>query len=56
MTRNPDASHVKRIYYMSKSVQDVLELNIKIGERLKIHLPWAKSFCRCPVDICSVSI
>jgi multisite-specific tRNA:(cytosine-C5)-methyltransferase len=44
MTRNPDASHVKRIYYMSKSVQDVLELNIKIGERLKITSLGLKVF------------
>lgn len=44
VTRNPDTSHVKRIYYVSKSVQDVLELNIKIGERLKITSLGLKIF------------
>lgn len=44
VTRNPDASHVKRIYYVSKSVQDVLELNIKVGERLKITSLGLKIF------------
>ncbi|GJN20554.1 hypothetical protein PR202_gb07946 [Eleusine coracana subsp. coracana] len=46
VTRNPDSSHVKRIYYVSKSVQDVLELNIKIGERLKITSLGLKIFER----------
>ncbi|CAD6218860.1 unnamed protein product [Miscanthus lutarioriparius] len=46
VTRNPDASHVKRIYYVSKSVQDVLELNIKVGERLKITSLGLKIFER----------
>ncbi|KAG2635616.1 hypothetical protein PVAP13_2NG400100 [Panicum virgatum] len=44
VTRNPDTSHVKRIYYVSKSVQDVLELNIKVGERLKITSLGLKIF------------
>jgi multisite-specific tRNA:(cytosine-C5)-methyltransferase len=44
VTRNPDASHVKRIYYASKSVQDILDLNIKIGERLKITSLGLKIF------------
>ncbi|KAK8459984.1 hypothetical protein SEVIR_2G250800v4 [Setaria viridis] len=46
VTRNPDTSHVKRIYYVSKSVQDVLELNIKVGERLKITSLGLKIFER----------
>ncbi|XP_062193834.1 uncharacterized protein LOC133897208 [Phragmites australis] len=46
VTRNPDASHVKRIYYVSKSVQDVLDLNIKVGERLKITSLGLKIFER----------
>ncbi|KAL6888274.1 hypothetical protein ACP4OV_009300 [Aristida adscensionis] len=46
VTRNPDASHVKRIYYVSKSVRDVLELNIKVGERLKITSLGLKIFER----------
>lgn len=44
VTRNPDTSHVKRIYYVSESVQDVLELNIKVGERLKITSLGLKIF------------
>ncbi|KAH0455453.1 hypothetical protein IEQ34_015485 [Dendrobium chrysotoxum] len=36
VTRNIDANHVKRIYYISKSVHDILELNFKVGEKLKI--------------------
>ncbi|KAL6656177.1 hypothetical protein ACP70R_007003 [Stipagrostis hirtigluma subsp. patula] len=46
ITRNPDASHVKRIYYVSKSVRDVLELNVKVGERLKITSLGLKIFER----------
>ncbi|EER96904.1 tRNA (cytosine(34)-C(5))-methyltransferase isoform X2 [Sorghum bicolor] len=46
VTRNPDASHVKRIYYVSKSVQDALQLNIKVGERLKITSLGLKIFER----------
>ncbi|CAN6196283.1 unnamed protein product [Urochloa humidicola] len=46
VTRNPDTSHVKRIYYVSKSVQDVLKLNIKVGERLKITSLGLKIFER----------
>lgn len=44
VTRNPDAAHVKRIYYVSKSVQEVLELNVKVGERLKITSLGLKIF------------
>ncbi|KAL5201391.1 hypothetical protein ABZP36_035745 [Zizania latifolia] len=46
VTRNPDANHVKRIYYVSKSVQEVLELNVKVGERLKITSLGLKIFER----------
>uniref|UniRef100_A0A0E0B478 SAM-dependent MTase RsmB/NOP-type domain-containing protein n=1 Tax=Oryza glumipatula TaxID=40148 RepID=A0A0E0B478_9ORYZ len=46
VTRNPDAGHVKRIYYVSKSVQEVLELNVKVGERLKITSLGLKIFER----------
>ncbi|KAG8057096.1 hypothetical protein GUJ93_ZPchr0002g24766 [Zizania palustris] len=48
VTRNPDASHVKRIYYVSKSVQEVLELNVKVGERLKITSLGLKIFVSVP--------
>ncbi|KAF9609560.1 hypothetical protein IFM89_016996 [Coptis chinensis] len=46
VTRNNDAQHVKRIYYISKSVQDVLKLNIRVGERLKITSVGLKIFER----------
>ncbi|CAM0951796.1 unnamed protein product [Alopecurus aequalis] len=46
VTRNPDTSHVKRIYYVSKSVQEVLKLNVKVGERLKITSLGLKIFER----------
>jgi multisite-specific tRNA:(cytosine-C5)-methyltransferase len=53
VTRNPDTSHVKRIYYVSKSVQEVLELNVKVGERLKITSLGLKIFVSVPL-ICDV--
>lgn len=46
VTRNSDASHVKRIYYVSKSVHDVLELNFQVGQRLKITSLGLKVFER----------
>ncbi|WOK96254.1 multisite-specific tRNA:(cytosine-C(5))-methyltransferase isoform X1 [Canna indica] len=46
VTRNSDSNHVKRIYYISKSVQDILQLNIQIGERLKITSVGLKIFER----------
>ncbi|KAJ7945427.1 tRNA (Cytosine(34)-C(5))-methyltransferase [Quillaja saponaria] len=46
ITRNSDTSHVKRIYYVSKSVKDVLELNFSVGERLKITSIGLKMFER----------
>lgn len=36
ITRNSDINHVKRIYYISKSVKKVLELNFITGQQLKI--------------------
>jgi multisite-specific tRNA:(cytosine-C5)-methyltransferase len=53
VTRNPDTSHVKRIYYVSKSVQEVLELNVKVGERLKITSLGLKIFVSV-TQICDV--
>lgn len=44
VTRNSDTSHVKRIYYISKSVKDVLELNFKVGQQLKITSIGLKMF------------
>ncbi|XP_061344392.1 uncharacterized protein LOC133290324 [Gastrolobium bilobum] len=46
VTRNNDTSHVKRIYYISKSVKDVLELNFSGGQQLKITSIGLKMFER----------
>ncbi|XP_027335289.1 tRNA (cytosine(34)-C(5))-methyltransferase-like isoform X2 [Abrus precatorius] len=46
VTRNNDTSHVKRIYYVSKSVKDVLELNFSVGQQLKITSVGLKIFER----------
>ncbi|XVF61574.1 hypothetical protein PTKIN_Ptkin08bG0140900 [Pterospermum kingtungense] len=44
VTRNNDTNHVKRIYYVSKSVKDVLELNFRGGQQLKITSVGLKLF------------
>lgn len=44
VTRNEDATHVKRIYYISKSVHNALQLNIQAGQRLKITSLGLKVF------------
>ncbi|KAI8536301.1 hypothetical protein RHMOL_Rhmol10G0246900 [Rhododendron molle] len=46
VTRNSDTNHVKRIYYVSKSVKDILELNFKGGQQLKITSIGLKMFER----------
>lgn len=46
VTRNNDANHVKRIYYISKSVHDTLRLNFQAGQRLKITSLGLKIFER----------
>ncbi|XP_043722063.1 multisite-specific tRNA:(cytosine-C(5))-methyltransferase-like isoform X2 [Telopea speciosissima] len=46
VTRNLDTHHVKRIYYISKSVQGVLNLNFLAGQRLKIASVGLKTFER----------
>ncbi|XP_073010109.1 uncharacterized protein [Typha latifolia] len=46
VTRNHDANHVKRIYYVSKSVNDLLQLNFQVGQRLKITSLGLKIFER----------
>lgn len=46
VTRNSDIDHVKRIYYVSKSVKDILELNSKGGQQLKITSVGLKMFER----------
>lgn len=44
LTRNSDTNHVKRIYYISKSVKDILELNFSVGQQLKITSIGLKMF------------
>ncbi|GAA0145806.1 RNA methyltransferase [Lithospermum erythrorhizon] len=46
VTRNSDTGSVKRIYYVSKSVKDVLELNLSAGQPLKIASVGIKMFER----------
>ncbi|XP_044484350.1 RNA cytosine-C(5)-methyltransferase NSUN2-like isoform X2 [Mangifera indica] len=46
VTRNSDAKHVKRIYYVSNSVKDILELNFRVGQQLKITSVGLKMFER----------
>ncbi|GAB2283327.1 hypothetical protein Dimus_017844 [Dionaea muscipula] len=46
VVRNSDNNHVKRIYYISGSVKDVLELNFQVGQQLKIAAVGLKMFER----------
>ncbi|KAJ1381984.1 hypothetical protein SESBI_44639 [Sesbania bispinosa] len=46
VTRNNDTNHVKRIYYVSKPVKNVLELNFSVGQQLKITSVGLKIFER----------
>ncbi|KAK4773771.1 hypothetical protein SAY87_028790 [Trapa incisa] len=46
VTRNDDTNHVKRIYYISKSVKELLELNFQVGQPLKIASIGLKMFER----------
>lgn len=46
VTRNDDVKHLKRIYYISKSVRDTLQLNLQTGQRLKITSLGLKLFER----------
>nr|DAD41060.1 TPA_asm: hypothetical protein HUJ06_015383 [Nelumbo nucifera] len=46
VTRNSDTHHVKRIYYVSESVHDVLKLNFHVGQQLKITSVGLKTFER----------
>lgn len=46
VTRNGDTNHVKRIYYISKPVKDVVELNFSVGQQLKITSIGLKMFER----------
>ncbi|XP_059307462.1 uncharacterized protein LOC132059021 [Lycium ferocissimum] len=46
ITRNSDMNHVKRIYYVSRSVKEVLHLNFLAGQQLKIASVGLKMFER----------
>ncbi|KAL3818926.1 hypothetical protein ACJIZ3_004831 [Penstemon smallii] len=46
ISRNDDTEHVKRIYYISNSVKEVLELNLQGGQQLKIASVGLKMFER----------
>ncbi|KAH8958486.1 hypothetical protein BDL97_06G027000 [Sphagnum fallax] len=46
VTRSEDSSRLKRIYYVSKSVSDVIRLNFSAGEHLKMTSAGLKIFER----------
>ena len=51
VARNLDNNHVKRIYYISKSVKDVLELNFAVGQQLKIASIGLKMFVSITISL-----
>ncbi|KAJ3676926.1 hypothetical protein LUZ60_002650 [Juncus effusus] len=54
VTRNDESTSVKRIYYVSNSVREISELNLQVGQRLKITSLGLKIFERQTVkDACS---
>lgn len=56
VTRNTDPNHVKRIYYISKSVNNILQLNVQSGERLKITSLGLKIFVSTLLFICFYTV
>jgi hypothetical protein len=46
VTRSTD--NARRIYYISKSVQEILELNVQVGEQIKIASVGVKMFVSAP--------
>lgn len=56
ITRNNDMNHVKRIYYISNSVKEVLELNFLAGQQLKIASVGLKMFVSylCVLSFCNI--
>ncbi|KAJ0252404.1 S-adenosyl-L-methionine-dependent methyltransferases superfamily protein [Hirschfeldia incana] len=64
VTRNSDTSskgNVKRIYYVSRSVKDVLELNLAVGQKIKVASVGLKMFEKqsareCEAGSCSFRI
>jgi multisite-specific tRNA:(cytosine-C5)-methyltransferase len=57
VTRNDESTNVKRIYYVSKSAREILQLNLQVGQRLKITSLGLKIFVSAPSNkgffICS---
>ena len=51
VTRNTDTSSVKRIYYVSKSVKEVLQLNFAVAQQLKIASVGLKMFVSTKTSI-----
>lgn len=47
ITRNSDTKNVKRIYYISESSKNVVELNFRAGEQLKITSIGLQMFVSC---------
>jgi hypothetical protein len=47
VTRSTD--NARRIYYISKSVQEILELNVQVGEQIKIASVGVKMFVSAPI-------
>ncbi|XP_062195664.1 uncharacterized protein LOC133898879 isoform X2 [Phragmites australis] len=44
VTRSVHTNNARRIYYISKSVQEILQLNLEVGEQLKISSLGLKMF------------
>jgi multisite-specific tRNA:(cytosine-C5)-methyltransferase len=51
VTRSEDSSRLKRIYYVSKSVSDVIRLNFSAGEHLKMTSAGLKMFVSTPESL-----
>jgi multisite-specific tRNA:(cytosine-C5)-methyltransferase len=51
VTRSEDSSRLKRIYYVSKSVSDVIRLNFSAGEHLKMTSAGLKIFVSTPESL-----
>lgn len=49
VTRSIKANTTRRIYYISKSVQEILQLNLEVGEQLKIASLGLRMFVIAPM-------
>ncbi|CAK9163275.1 unnamed protein product [Ilex paraguariensis] len=56
VTRNSDTNHVKRIYYISNSVKEILELNFLAGQQLKITSIGLKMFVSFSFTVFAISL